>query len=351
MQNLESESADRLTKHLVDSSLWAHWLQRPKGARVEPAVWRWSEIYSCLLEAGESVRLGGVVNSDNAGASGDRNMAERRVVELVNPSLANLKLTSKTLQMCFQLVKPGEVAWTHRHTAAAFRFVVQGKGAYTTVQGERFVMEPGDLILTPNWTWHGHTNGTTEPIVWIDGLDAPIVRGTFDAMFLEEYESESQQITKRDDYSRSMLGVVRPKINWDRTRAPCMNYKWTDTLSALENLSTEPDPVDGTLLEYVNPLTGGPTMPTISCRIQMLPSNASLNSHRHTGMTAYHVMKGKGFLEVDDKRIDWGPRDCFVVPSWRWHRFVTTGSETPILFSMTDKPIMDTLGLYREESK
>ena len=101
--------------------------------------------------------------------------ALRRAVQLVHPSLTRQGSTSPTLQMSFQLVKPGEVPECHRHTIAALRFVVEGHGAYTTVEGEQMLMEPGDLILTPNWTWHDHANFTGEPVIWVDGLDSPLV--------------------------------------------------------------------------------------------------------------------------------------------------------------------------------
>ena len=113
-----------------------------------PHLWPWSVIYSCLMESGEVVKLGGV---DDA--------ANRRTVQLVNPALTQRKATSRTLQMSIQLVKPGERAECHRHTAAALRFVVEGDGTgYTNVEGEEMLMEPGDLVLTPNWTWHDHFN-------------------------------------------------------------------------------------------------------------------------------------------------------------------------------------------------
>jgi gentisate 1,2-dioxygenase len=354
MQELDTDPMSRLTRHLSEASLWAHWLGRPVGKQVEPVVWSWKDIYSCLIEAGDAVKLGGVSRVE-AGkvvkVGGEKDAAERRVVLLVNPGLAEQKITSKTLMTSFQLVKPGEVAWTHRHTMAAFRFVIQGKGAYTTVEGEQFFMEPGDLILTPNWMWHGHTNESDESIVWMDGLDAPLVRGTFDSAFQEEFETQSQPIMKTDGYTNTRLGLVRPHSTFDKTRAPCIKYKWSDTIQTLEDLSSEVDQYDGTLLEYINPITGGPTLPTISCRVQSLPSESSLKVHRHTGTTIYHVVSGKGYCEVDGIRLDWGEKDTFIVPSWRWHRLVNTEKQQAILFSKTDIPVLQSLGLYREEAK
>jgi gentisate 1,2-dioxygenase len=160
MKKQTSERADDLDKRLARLSLAGLWQPPNKRVPLEPHVWRWEDVYSCLVEAGEVIGLG----AD----------AERRVVKLVNPALHEQRTTSRALQISFQLVKPGETAACHRHSIAALRFVVEGRGAYTTVEGERMPMASGDLILTPSWTWHDHTNSTEEPIIWLDGLDSPL---------------------------------------------------------------------------------------------------------------------------------------------------------------------------------
>ena len=142
----ESPELEALHQRLAENSLGGHWQSREKPPKLKPWVWPWSAIYSCLMESGEVVKLGGI---DDA--------AKRRTVQLVNPAITNLKATSRTIQMSIQLVKPGERAECHRHSAAALRFVVEGDGTgYTNVEGEEMLMEPGDLVLTPNWTWHDH---------------------------------------------------------------------------------------------------------------------------------------------------------------------------------------------------
>jgi gentisate 1,2-dioxygenase len=343
----ENPRLEALHRRMAEHSLGGHWQSRPRAAKLETFLWPWSVIYSCLMESGEVVQLGHVGDAAN-----------RRTVQLVNPALTAQKSTSRTLQMSIQLVKPGERAECHRHTAAALRFVVEADGtAYTTVEGEQMLMEPGDLVLTPNWTWHDHYNPGKNPIVWLDVLDIHLT-AHLDAMFQENYgEAPIQPVVKPDGYCRQRLGTVRPRTaNVDGQALP-YTYKWTDTLAALKEVAEagRKDPHDGILLEYANPLTGGATMPTIGCWIQWLPPGETTKPHRHTSSTIYHVVEGQGVTTVGEKKgvgddLTWGPKDCFFVPSWRWHQFQNRSKKAPaIIFSVTDRPVLESLGLYREE--
>jgi gentisate 1,2-dioxygenase len=347
--NVEAEDPrlEALHQRMAENSLGGHWQSRERAAKLVPFVWPWSVIYSCLMESGEVVKLGHVGDAAN-----------RRTVQLVNPALKAQKATTRTLQMSIQLVKPGERAECHRHTAAALRFVVEGDGTgFTTVEGEEMLMEPGDLVLTPNWTWHDHYNPGNNPIVWLDVLDIHLA-GYLDAAFHEEYgEGPAQPIVKRDGYCRQNLGAVRPRTGDTGGRTLPYTYKWRDTLSALQALASggTTNPYDGVLLEYANPLTGGPTMPTIGCWVQWLPPGHATKPHRHTSSTIYHVVQGEGVTTVGDKKgtgddLVWGQRDCFFVPSWKWHQLRNTSKKEPaIIFSVTDRPVLESLGLYGEE--
>src|SRR5215475_5980735 len=174
----ESPQLEALHERLAENSLGGHWQSREKPPKLKPWAWPWSAIYSCLMESGEVVKLGGI---DDA--------AKRRTVQLVNPD---------------------ERAECHRHSAAALRFVVEGDGTgYTNVEGEQMLMEPGDLVLTPNWTWHDHFNPGKNNIVWLDVLDSHL-SNYLDASFHENYgEGPAQPIVKQDGYCRQNLGVVR----------------------------------------------------------------------------------------------------------------------------------------------
>jgi gentisate 1,2-dioxygenase len=353
MSQSEVKSADprleALHQRLAKNSLGGHWQSRVRPKPLEPFVWPWSAIYSCLMESGEVVQLGHI---DEA--------AKRRTVQLVNPALVSEKATSRTLQMSIQLVKPGERAECHRHTAAALRFVVEGDGTgYTNVEGEQMMMEPGDLVLTPNWTWHDHFNPGKNNIVWLDVLDSHL-SNYLDAPFHENYgEGPAQPIIKPDGFCRQGLGNIRPRTANVGNRALPYTYKGRDTLAALKEIAAaeEVDPHDGILLEYANPLTGGPTMPTIGCWIQQLAPGSTTQPHRHTSSTIYHVVQGEGVTTVSAKKgvgddLKWGEKDCFFVPAWKWHQFKNTSKKEPaILFSVTDRPVLESLGLFREEQE
>lgn len=345
----EDPRLEALHRRMAENSLGGHWQPRQRPAKLAPFLWPWSVIYSCLMESGEVVKLGHI---------GDA--AKRRTVQLVNPTLTAQKSTTRTLQMSVQLVKPQERAECHRHTAAALRFVVEGDGTgYTTVEGEQMLMEPGDLVLTPNWTWHDHYNPGKNPIVWLDVLDVHLT-SHLDASLHENYpEGPAQPVIKPDGSCRQRLGAVRPRTAVVGDRVLPYAYKWRDTLQALQEIAAagKSDPHDGVLLEYVNPLTGGPTMPTIGCWVQWLPPGEITKPHRHTSSTIYHVIQGQGSTTVGDKKgtgeeLAWGSKDCFFVPSSQWHHFRNSSKKEPaIIFSVTDRPVLESLGLYREEQE
>lgn len=326
-----------LDARLRKNSLGGHWQHVERPEPIDALLWRWEDIYSGLIESGEAVRLG----ADTL----------RRTVQLRNPKLPTG--TTKTIQMSIQLVRPGERARAHRHTAQAVRFVVQGNGAYTTVEGERMLMYPNDLVLTPGWTWHDHANLTDEPVVWLDGLDIPLALH-LDAQFQVDYHQEAQEITRADGASVLEFSPSRSRVEgvypWPY---PPYRYAWSETLPALLNFAANEngeDRFDGFLMEYANPLNGGHTLPTMSCRVQLLKPDRQTGSHRHTGSAIYHCIEGSGTVVIDGVAFDWGPRDCFVIPSWRAHRFVNRSTtDDAILYSMTDLPVLEALHLYREE--
>jgi len=326
-----------LDERLKKNSLGGHWQHVERSGPIDALMWRWEDIYSGLIESGEVVRLG----QDTL----------RRTVQLRNPKLPTG--TTKTIQMSIQLVRPGERARAHRHTAQAVRFVVQGNGAYTTVEGERMLMYPNDLVLTPGWTWHDHANLTDEPVIWLDGLDIPLAMH-LDAQFQVNYHQEAQEITKADGASVLEYSPARSRAPgahpWPY---PPYRYAWSETLPALLSLVTSGqgnDPFDGYLMEYANPLDGGHTLPTMSCRVQLLEPSQRTSSHRHTGSAIYHCIEGNGTVTIDGVEFEFGPRDCFVIPSWRSHSFVNRSkTDNAILYSMTDLPVLEALHLYREE--
>lgn len=163
---------------------WAHlnapWAREEASPaprpRVLPFLWRWVDIEPLLRQAGELM-------APNRGA-------ERRILQLTNPGLAG-QGTTHTLVTAVQLLLPGECAPAHRHSATAIRFIVHGQGAYTTIEGEQCPMVPGDLVLTPAWTWHDHGSESAEPVIWMDGLDVPLIQ-SLDTWFYEAFPDDRQ---------------------------------------------------------------------------------------------------------------------------------------------------------------
>jgi gentisate 1,2-dioxygenase len=261
------------------------------------------------------------------------------------------KSTSHTLQITFSIVNPGEVAKAHRHNMAAIRFVVQGSGAYTAVDGEKFFMEEGDLILTPNWTWHDHHNESEDPIIWLDGLDGPLIQ-SLNVLFFEDSQIPEQAITRQTGESLSRMGFARaPRQEEAYRRGVPFRYSFKETYKALKAMGeSDRDPFDATLLRYINPSTGGYTYPTMSCEIQRFQGKESTRAHRHTSSALYHVFRGQGRTKVGEGALEWKKGDTFVVPLWQWHAHENLGDDEAVLFSINDRPVMEALQLYREEA-
>ena len=318
---------------------------RPKSVepkvRGVPHVWHWRDLRPRALRSGELVGT---------------TQAERRVLQLKNPAIPEGSSTTNTLFAGIQTVMPGEVARAHRHTMAALRFIIESEGGYTNVNGEPIPMRPGDLVLTPNWAWHDHANDSGKPMIWLDGLDAPLVR-LLEAVFQEEYPEERQALAQARGSSQVKYGAgaLRP-LGFEQAErprySPLMHYPWTETKQAVSRLAelSQGSPFDGVIMEYTNPVDGGPVMPTIACYVQMLRPGERTVAHRHTATTIYHVVEGKGRSVVGGKTLEWEEKDVFCVPSWAKHEHVNgSDSEPAFLFSFSDLPVMKALDLYREE--
>lgn len=305
----------------------------------EAALWRFDDMAPLLARAGE------LISAEEA---------VRRVLVLENPGLPGSASITHSLYAGLQLILPDEVAPAHRHTQSALRFIVQGKGAYTAVDGERTTMHPGDFILTPSWTWHDHGNpgvdGAAEPVVWLDGLDIPMTR-FFSGGFAENLDAASQPLARPEGRSLAAYGHNMAPVRRLHTRAgsPIFNYPYERSREALEALRRQEDidPWTGVKLRYINPLTGGAPMPTIGACMQLLPKGFKGLPQRTTDGTVYSVVEGGGTAVIGGRRFDFAPRDTFVVPSW-----ATLALEAPedvVLFSFSDRPVLEAIGMLREE--
>ena len=248
---------------------------------------------------------------------------------LENPALRGQSAITQSLYAGLQLILPGEVAPSHRHTQSALRFIVEGSGAYTAVDGERTTMRPGDFIITPSWTWHDHGHEATEPVVWLDGLDIPMIR-FFDAGFAENATAKSQAVSRAEGSSFARYGHNMAPVRHDApfgATSPIFSYPYDRSREALDRLERDApvDDWDGVKLRYLNPLTGGSPMPTMATFMQKLPAGFSGKPWRQTDGAVYSVVEGDGEAVIESGGQSWrfafSPRDHFVVPSWHTARF------------------------------
>jgi gentisate 1,2-dioxygenase len=304
-QRLKAKDAAPLWQELADLVLAA-----PRPSCV-PALWRYEEMRPYLMEAGK------IITAEEA---------ERRVLMLENPGLNGLPQISQSLYAGLQLVLPGEVTATHRHVASALRFIIEGEGAYTSVNGVRVTMHPGDFILTPSWTYHDHGNPSAEPVVWLDGLDIPVVN-TFDSSFAEHYPGGTQEVIPNGDATAVSFPYLRMRAQL---------YSLTKNRA--------PDSHHGYRMHY----GGECTMPTIDAWLRLLPAGFRSTGYRSTDSTIFCVAGGRGRSYLGDQIFEWGPHDVFIVPSW-----MTAEHEAEVdsvLFSFSDRPVQKALGIWREQA-
>lgn len=302
-----------------------------------PHMWPWSVTESIVEESARAVPVGD----------------ERRALQLFNPGLDGRWATTNNLIAAVQILLPGEVARAHRHTPTAIRFIIEGTGAYTAVDGERVYMAPGDLILTPSWAWHDHGNETNERVVWMDGLDIPLI-ASVEAMFFQFYSSAQVPASRPANTSQKMYGHAHITPTWVKEKgqtSPLLLYSWEQTWDALNALREHQGSAnDGVMLEYRHPQTGGPVMPTMACMVQLLRPGEHTQAHRHTGSAVYHVVQGEGFTIIDGQRFNWRKGDILAMPPWALHEHGNaSASADAVLFSIQDLPVLQALGLYYEE--
>lgn len=331
-------SLDELNQWLAQRNLGGMWDRKMARAPViEPCLWKWSDIYTGLTASADLVPMEQVA---------------MRTVQLRNPGLTGQM--TRTIHFSVQILAPGERTIAHRALTAESRFVIQASpGAEFIVEGESFRMEPGDFITTPSWCYHDHYNGSSEPAIWIDGMELAL--GMLNGPGIgDQLPEKYQRVTKPAGFSDRVLGNVKPtRMQWGTDIAtPPARYAWGEAygaLLALKESEIKPDPYDGLQVTYTNPFTGGPTFPTRSAGLQLLRAKESTRAHRHNSTTLYHVVQGDGVAMIGEQRFDWGKGDIFLVPPWSWHSHGNLSAEDAVLFTMTDAPTIAALGYYREE--
>jgi gentisate 1,2-dioxygenase len=300
-----------------------------------PAHWRFNDVRKMVMEAGALITA---------------KEAERRVLVFENPALRGKSRITQSLYAGLQLILPGEIAPAHRHTASAIRFVLDGEGAYTAVDGEKTIMRRGDFVITPNWTPHDHGNPSQQPMIWLDVLDVPTVN-FFDAAFSEHLEQETQSNTKEDgdSYARYGSGVLPDGAPKQMIRSPIINYPYLRIRPVIERMakSDDVDPHHGARVRYANPINGGWATPTMGAHLALLPRGFKGKDYRSTDGTIFVCVEGEGTTRVEDQIFHWTPGDVFVVPSWKKYAHMVKSES--VLFSISDRPAQEALGIWREQ--
>ena len=302
----------------------------------EPALWHYPIVREHLRRAGE------LIGTDEA---------ERRVLIFQNPGLPGSSLITRSLYAALQLVRPGETAACHKHSQNALRLIIEGRGAFTAVNGEKVYMEPFDLILTPSMHWHDHGNMTDADIVWLDGLDLGIVQ-LFEASFADhlsarvhpETRPAGDGVRRYGNHLRPLTGI-RPS---DSKRYGLFHYpyrQWRETLEQMRQ--DEPNPAHGHMIEFINPTDGGAVLDTISCFAQLIPRGMTTDAARSSDGMIGTVVSGRGTARIGTEQFVLSQNDTFVVPSWK--PLELTANEDLVLFWFSDRVCQKKLGIWRSK--
>ena len=322
-------------------------VQEPKPAAI-PYLWKWAPIEALMYESRDLIPI---------------KTAERRGLFLANPGLNGRPFMTSTLLSDLQLLSPGESAPTHRHTSSSSRLHIKGHGAFTTVEGEKCTMEPGDVVINPSWQWHDHGNDGDGDVIYWNVLDVPLVEAMDNIFYDFNYDKaddaapDIQSIKKPLNYSDDLYcapGVLPNFVERANKPYSCkLVYKWAETCRALERMRSHAgDAYDALMVEYVNPETGQSVLPTMSFHMQMLRPSEQTLEHRQTSSAVYCVIEGSGYTEVNGTRLQWSKNDFFAIPQWMWHRHVnTSGERDAVLFSVSDRPALLKFGLYRAQGR
>jgi gentisate 1,2-dioxygenase len=306
-----------------------------------PHVWRWGTLFDIAERSGELIPVG--------------RGGERRAIGLTNPGLPGTAYATPTLWCAIQYLGGYETAPEHRHSQNAFRFVVEGEGVWTVVNGDPVRMSRGDLLLTPGWNFHGHHNDTPNPMAWIDGLDIPF--SSYADVGFFEFGSERVTDEASPQFSRAERLWAHPGLRPlsvldDKKSSPLSAYRWEYTDRALaDQLELEDEGYPATVeqghaaIRYTNPTTGGDVMPTIRCEFHRLRAGTETPVRHEVGSSVWQVFEGSGSVVLGGVEYTLSKGDLFVVPSWvPW----SLRAETPFdLFRFNDGPIIDRLGFTR----
>ncbi len=344
----EQAELDAMYKRMDEMHLKPLWRQigglMPNSPEPDaiPYHWDWEELYKMAQRSGELVPVG--------------RGGERRAIGMANPGLGGNTYIAPTLWAAIQYLAPGENAPEHRHSQNAFRFVIEGEGVWTVVNGDAVPMKRGDFLLTPGWNFHGHHNIASEPMAWLDGLDIPFARQMDTGFF--EYGTEKLTDESTPEYSRGERLWAHPGLRpvsypGQQSASPIGRYAWEHTDAALnEQLKLEDEGFPGVVspghaaIRFTNPTTGGDVMSTIRAEFHRLRPNAATVPVHEVGNRVFQLFEGSATAYIGDQKFDLQHGDIFNVPSWKkWH--IEAGDAGADLFNFSDHPIFEKLDLAR----
>jgi gentisate 1,2-dioxygenase len=337
-----ANAAGQAPWHLTDANL------PPRAApgaldlpsRAVPYLWKWKLIEPYLYKVAELCPL---------------EETDRQQLLLTNPGFNGALKIANSIRVAISIYRPGDLAPTHMHTPNASRTILSDKGGYSEVEGEKCPAARGDLILTPNGTWHGHGNDDDTPVIWMDVLDWPLLE-MLDLIWIRQ-DAASWKMDKRPAPGFSTLaygkGGLVPRFQpfprgTGKNVSPQFHYLGADVQKTLRDLGGgKGDPYEGVHIEFANPLSGDSVFPTLSYRAQLLKPGESTLPFRHTASNVYTVMEGEGATEVNGMRMEWSRSDVFVVPNNMWRRHInTSATRDAILYCVTDQPLIEKIGQY-----
>ena len=339
-QTLAPADVSHYYQRLADLSTLPFWqlteITEPTGPE-RGHVWHWQDVYPELARSRDIVD--------------DAAVLQRRALILRNPGLTPPTVgATPTIAAAYQMLFPGESAPVHAHSMSALRFGLACRGARMVIDGDRVPMEPGDLILTPGWSWHGHVHpGGDEPAVWMDGLDVPFVLGLRAGFFRDDPYADDPLPVRDASETAVSRATLAPAGTRPGHHSPVRRYPWHEAYPALRRLMAQAPARDAiTSLEYRNPVTGGPVLATLGCLLEGLPARARTRPRRETASSVVAVARGTGTLSCGGQTFALLPNDVAAIPAWTWHQMIASDHDL-VLFRVTDRPIHDAFGLFRAE--
>lgn len=316
-----------------------------------PWTWQYAEARKRLME------LSNLLTQDEA---------ERRNINFVNPALKDFMPAAAlpTLRGGIQLLLPGEKAFSHRHTANAFRLILEAPktGAYTTVEGNKLPMHMGDLILTPNWTWHDHHNEGDSHVIWYDGLDV-LMAYLIGGVFYEEMKDASgghqyQPVLHQENAITDAYGpglIHRRRMFPDHIPVSdntLLYYPYSKSRRMLADLAAHGagNLYEGVTLEYINPINCGPAFPSMSNSLHLVNGKSTVKAMHRTENIIYITLEGSVTFNLPgNKTFTTKPHDVTAIPSWIPYSITNPDKQEAVLFSQSDRPLFKALGFYREQ--